>query len=50
MAPLLDEYLRAGAEKWRTLDDIAASLEDCIRAIAARDETANDKIYRQLIY
>ncbi|WP_294496920.1 hypothetical protein [uncultured Gemmiger sp.] len=50
VAPLLDEYLRAGAEKWRTLDDIAASLEDCIRAIAARDETANDKIYRQLIY
>ena len=32
------------------MDDIAVSLEDCIKAVAARDETANDKVYRQLIY
>lgn len=50
IGPLLDEYLRTSAEKWRSMDDIAVSLEDCIKAVAARDETANDKIYRQLIY
>ena len=50
IGPLLDEHLRAGAEHWRSMDDIAASLDACIRDAAARDETANDKIYRQLVY
>lgn len=50
VAPLLDEYLRAGAAHWRSLDDVATSMDNCLRAIAARDKTANDKIYRQLIY
>ncbi|HJD21878.1 MAG TPA: hypothetical protein H9915_08715 [Candidatus Gemmiger faecigallinarum] len=50
VGPLLDEHLRAGAETWRSMDDVAASMDACIRAVAARDKTANDKIYRQLIY
>ena len=50
IGPLLDKHLRAGAEHWRSMDDIAASLDACIRDAAARDETANDKIYRQLVY
>lgn len=49
IGPLLDQYLRAGAETWRSMDDIARSLDECIRAVAARDETANDKVFRQLI-
>ena len=50
IGPLLDEYLRTGAETWKSLDDVAASMDACIRAVAARDKTANDKVYRQLIY
>ena len=44
IGPLLDKHLRAGAEHWRSMDEIAASLDACIRDAAARDETANDKI------
>ena len=50
MGPLLEEHLRTGAENWRSLDDVAASMDACLKAIAARDETANDKVFRQLVY
>ena len=50
VGPLLEEHLRTGAENWRSLDDVAVSMDACLKAIAARDETANDKVFRQLVY
>lgn len=50
IAPFLDEHLRAGAQNWHTLEDVAASLDSCIRAVARQDNTANDTIYRQLVF
>lgn len=49
IGPMLEEYLRGGVENWRSLDDVAASMDACIQAIAKRDKTVNTKMYRQLI-
>lgn len=49
IGPMLEEYLRSGVENWRSLDDVAASMDACIKAIAEHDETVNTKMYRQLI-
>ena len=46
---MLEQYLRGGVENWRSLDDVAASMDACIQAIAEHDETVNTKLYRQLI-
>ena len=49
IGPMLEEYLQGGVENWRSLDDVAASMDACIQAIAQRDKTVNTKMYRQLI-
>lgn len=47
--PMLEQYVKPQAAAWRSLDDVAATLDDCIRAIAEHDETVNTQLYRQLI-
>ncbi|MGN0974809.1 MAG: hypothetical protein ACI4OL_02330, partial [Gemmiger sp.] len=47
--PFLEQYVKPQAAGWRSLDDVAASLDGCIRAIAGQDKTVNTKLFRQLI-
>ncbi|MDD4851358.1 MAG: hypothetical protein PHO10_11780 [Gemmiger sp.] len=49
IAPFLEEYVKAQAAGWKKLEDVATSLDGCIAALAAGDETVNTKYYRELI-
>lgn len=49
IAPLLQSHVRPQAESWRSLDDIAKTLDGCIAAIAENDKTVNTHYFRELI-
>lgn len=49
IAPLLQTQVRPQAEGWRSLDDIAHTLDGCIAAIAESDQTVNTHYFRELI-
>lgn len=49
VGPFLEQYVKPGAAAWKSLDDIAKTLDDCIAAIAARDKTVNTSYYRELV-
>ena len=49
VAPFLEEFVKARVPKWKKLEDVAASLDGCIAAIASGDRTVNTQYYRELI-
>lgn len=49
IAPMLALHVRPAAEGWRSLDDIAKTLDACIAAIARDDASVNTHIFRELI-
>lgn len=49
VGPFLEQYVKPGAAAWKSLDDIAKTLDDCIAAIATRDKTVNTSYYRELV-
>ncbi len=49
IAPMLARHVRPAAESWRSLDDIAKTLDACITAIAENDKTVNTHFFRELV-
>ena len=49
IAPFLERYVRPAAASWRSLEEIAATLDGCIAAIAAQDPTVNTTFFRELV-
>jgi len=49
IGPLLEAWVKPAAADWRSLDDIAKTLDGCIAKIAGQDKTVNTSYYRQLI-
>lgn len=49
IAPYLEQFVKPDAAAWKSLDDIAHTLDACIEKIAAVDETVNTKFYRELV-
>ena len=49
IAPLLQSHVRPQAAQWRSLDDIAQTLDGCIAAIAETDQTVNTHYFREVI-
>lgn len=49
IAPYLEQFVKPDAAAWKSLDDIAHTLDACIEKIAAVDESVNTKFYRELV-
>lgn len=49
IAPLLEALVKPQAAAWRSLDDVAKTLDACIAEIAKKDRTVNTTCYRQLV-
>lgn len=49
IAPFLEQEVKPQAASWKSLDDVAHTLDGCITALAARDETVNTHFYRELV-
>lgn len=49
IAPLLEALVKPQVAAWRSLDDVAKTLDACIARIAEADKTVNTTCYRQLI-
>lgn len=49
VAPVLSRHVRPAAEGWKSLDDIAKTLDAALRAIAQSDESVNTHVYRELV-
>ena len=49
VAPYLEQYVKPEAAGWRTLDDIAKTLDGCITRLAETDKTVNTKFFRELV-
>ena len=46
---MLEQQVKPQAAQWRSLDDVAKTLDGCIAALAERDESVNAKCFRELI-
>lgn len=49
VSPYLEQYVKPQAAAWRSLDDIAHTLDGCIEALAEQDHSVNTKIFRELV-
>lgn len=49
IAPLLEAFVKPQAAGWRSLDDVAKTLDGCIARLAQQDKTVNTACYRELI-
>lgn len=49
IAPYLEQDVKPAASGWKSLDDVAATLDQCITHIAENDKTVNTTFYRELI-
>lgn len=49
IAPMLQQHVRPAAGGWRSLDDIAHTLDGCIAAIAKADATVNTHYFREIV-
>lgn len=49
IGPVLEQQVKPQAAQWRSLDDVAKTLDGCIAALAERDESVNAKCFRELI-
>lgn len=49
IAPLLEQQVKPQAAAWRSLDDIAHTLDACIATVAESDHSVNTEYFRALI-
>ena len=49
VGPWLEEEVKAQAASWRSLDDVARTLDGCIAKMAKNDKSINTTYFRQLI-
>lgn len=49
IGPYLEEKVKPEAAGWKSLDDVAKSLDGCIAAIAETDKTVNTTYYREIV-
>lgn len=49
IGPLLEQMVKPAAAEWRSLDDIAKTLDGCIAKIAETDKSVNTSYFRQLV-
>ena len=49
IAPWLEQEVKPRAAEWRSLDDIAHTLDDCIAKLAQQDQSVNTHYYRELV-
>ena len=49
IGPFLESFVRPRAASWRSLDDVAKTLDDCITELASKDPTVNTTFYRELV-
>ena len=49
MAPWLEEEVKPQAADWRSLDDVARTLDGCIAKMAKNDKSINTTYFRQLV-
>ncbi len=49
IGPFLEEKVKPDAAGWKSLDDVAKTLDGCIAAIAGQDKTVNTSYYRELV-
>lgn len=49
IAPFLEEKVKPDTANWKSLDDVARTLDGCIAAIAEQDKTVNTSYYRELV-
>ena len=49
VAPWLEEEVKPQAADWRSLDDVARTLDGCIAKMAKNDKSINTTYFRQLV-
>lgn len=49
IGPFLEEKVKPDTANWKSLDDVARTLDACIAAIAEQDKTVNTSYYRELV-
>lgn len=49
IAPYLEQLVKPEAANWKSLDDVAKTLDGCIAKLAEQDKTVNTTYYRELI-
>ena len=49
IAPLLEQQVKPQAAAWRSLDDIAHTLDACIATVAESDHSVNTEYFRALV-
>lgn len=49
IGPYLEEKVKPAAAQWKSLDDVAKTLDGCIAAIAEMDKTVNTTYYREIV-
>ena len=49
IAPLLEQQVKPQAAAWRSLDDIAHTLDACIATVAESDRSVNTEYFRALV-
>lgn len=49
IGPYLEEKVKPAAAQWKSLDDVAKTLDGCIAAIAETDKTVNTTYYREIV-
>ena len=49
IAPLLEQHVKPQAAAWRSLDDIAHTLDACIATVAESDHSVNTEYFRALV-
>ncbi len=49
IGPYLEEKVKSAAAQWKSLDDVAKTLDGCIAAIAEQDKTVNTTYYREIV-
>lgn len=49
IGPYLEGRVKPAAAQWKSLDDVAKTLDGCIAAIAENDKTVNTTYYREIV-
>lgn len=49
IAPYLEGRVKPAAAQWKSLDDVAKTLDGCIALIAEQDKTVNTTYYREIV-
>ena len=49
IGPYLEEKVKPAAAQWKSLDDVAKTLDGCIAAIAEVDKSVNTTYYREIV-